>query len=353
MFTQITADDRKTIEDYLAIKVKKIEIAKRLNKDYSTVCREIKRGTLFLIEEKNTYREYPVYKADYAQLIHETNASRKGRKSIIKENPELAAQIEAKILEGYTPEVALYLLKKEQKTKALNICFKTIYNAIDRKEFDQITVKNLPYKKPQKPKKEPKAKEHKDPNRRSIEERPAYVLNRLSFGHWEMDCVLSGQCTNSKAALLVLTERQTRFSFVWKMAAKTQVCVKNCLDTLEYKLKNTFNLIFRTITMDNGTEFINQELIENSALNENKKRTTAFYCHPYSACERGTNENYNRFIRRFIPKGSNIAKIPVQTISEITHFINNYPRKTFNFESSIYCLKKSCPILADLVINGN
>ena len=65
-----------------------------------------------------------------------------------------------------------------------------------------------------------------------------------------------------------------------------------------------------------------------------RKGPTCYYAHPYRSWERGSNENANRLIRRFIPKGTNIAFYSDQPIKEIEQWINNYPRKLFNYETA-------------------
>ncbi len=82
---------------------------------------------------------------------------------------------------------------------------------------------------------------------------------------------------------------------------------------------------FKTITCDNGCENLDYEGIERSVLTKGN-RTRAYYAHPYSAWERGLNENANKLIRRFIPKGADIAKFSHERINMIEHRINNYPR---------------------------
>ena len=87
-------------------------------------------------------------------------------------------------------------------------------------------------------------------------------------------------------------------------ADKTAASVVQALDSLEQEYGRAFPHIFQTITCDNGTEFSDHEGIERSATGEGQ-RTKLYYCHPYSAYERGTNENTNKLIRRFVPKGTN------------------------------------------------
>lgn len=341
MGKHFTEDERRKIQNYLEIKMSKAQIARELHKSYSAVCREIKRGTVKQALKGN-YKDIYVYKWDYAQIVHLEACSNRGPVSILSEPSNFKSDLICMIKTGYSPETALLLLKQ---TYDVTICYKTVYNAIDRGDLEGLRLSDLPYKKPQKKKKEKETVKEVCAGRRSIDERPLEILDRLDFGHWEMDCVVSGQCTPSKAALLVLTERKTRFSFVFKMPDKTQASVKACLDKLEQAYKEHFKNIFKTVTMDNGTEFINQQTIETSVLNPEETRLIAYYCHPYSAFERGSNENYNRFIRRFIEKGADIAKLSESFIQHVMDFINSYPRKMFNFQSSSSYLKNELSIL--------
>jgi IS30 family transposase len=99
------------------------------------------------------------------------------------------------------------------------------------------------------------------------------------------------------------------------------------LDKLERALGSRhFREIFKTITCDNGGEFMDAPGIEQSCLTR-KKRTVVYYAHPYCACERGSNENANGIIRRFIPKGAAIGEISKQRIKQIQVWMNNYPRR--------------------------
>jgi IS30 family transposase len=112
------------------------------------------------------------------------------------------------------------------------------------------------------------------------------------------------------------------------MRGRTQEAVKKALDKIERRLgARCFREAFKSITSDNGGEFLNQEWIEKSCINTKKKRTTLYYCHPYSAWERGSNENANKLIRRFIPKGADIADYSEAAIARIERYMNNYPRK--------------------------
>lgn len=87
------------------------------------------------------------------------------------------------------------------------------------------------------------------------------------------------------------------------------------------------------MTVDNGSEFLDYQGIEKSAKRKGKKRTKVFYAHPFSSLERGTNENTNKLIRCFLPKGSSIDDIPVSMIKNIEQWLNNYPRRILGYRT--------------------
>ena len=131
--------------------------------------------------------------------------------------------------------------------------------------------------------------------------------------------------------MLVLTERKTRNEIIFKLPDHTDEAVVAALDRLERKWgADMFKRVFKTITVDNGSEFADCPGIERSILAEGS-RTKCYYCHPYSSYERGSNENLNKMIRRWLPKGTNFDEIGAEVIQTITNWLNNYPRKILGF----------------------
>ena len=167
----------------------------------------------------------------------------------------------------------------------------------------------------------------------SIEKRPLEVETREEFGHWEMDTV-KGKRGVTKSCLLVLSERKTRMELIFKIANQGAAAVVEALDSLERKWGEQFPIMFKTITVDNGVEFSDTEGIERSVFDNQKKRTSLFYCHAYSSWERGTNENINKMIRRHIPKGVDFDDKTDDDIIYVENWINSYPRRLFRFQTS-------------------
>lgn len=308
------------------------DIATLLGRDRRTIERELVRGTVEQVDSE--WRTHRVYCADVGQRVAEERQVNKGRPLKIGKDHALAAYLEVKIgREKYSPEAALQALKRTGKGQYTSLCFKTVYNYIDQGLFLNLSNKDLPVKK------DAKKRAYRPVRRvalnnlsgRSIQDRPTHVEAREDYGHWEMDCVVG----KGRACLLVLTERSCRRELIFKLREKTQAQVVRCIDHLERKHGKRFSQLFQSITMDNGSEFLDMQSLERSCLRKGKKRTTCYYAHPYCAWERGSNEVNNRLIRRFIPKGTDIAKISRREVARIEHWMNHYPRRQFGFRSAM------------------
>ena len=153
-----------------------------------------------------------------------------------------------------------------------------------------------------------------------------------------MDCV-EGPKEGSQKTLLVLTERKTRWEILILMARKTMECVVAALDKLEERCGEAFKQIFKTITVDNGSEFSDFMGIARSALNPEEARTQVFFCHAYCSWERGSNENQNTMVRRRYPKGFDFDNTTEEEIKELERWINKYPRGIFKYKSAAKMFK--------------
>jgi len=329
---QLTEKDRYKIETLLQERLTAKEIAVRLCRDRRTIEREISRGSV--VQRDSELRDKIVYMADVGERIHNENASKKGRGLKIGHDHKLAQYLEQKIgKERWSPDAAIGAIKAQGLKFAVSLCTKTVYNMIDRGDFLNLTNKDLPVKRNVKKRgyKPVRKVALNNIKGRSIEERPPEVEGRTEYGHWEMDSVVG----IGKSCLLVLTERKHREELIIKLPAKTQACVISALDTLERRYKHKFSTIFKSITMDNGSEFLGTQGLETSILKPNIKRTVCYYAHPYSAWERGSNENQNKLIRRFIPKGSNIDNFSKRDILRIQNWMNNYPRRILGYKTPL------------------
>lgn len=344
LFKHLSQNDRIKMETMLNSGHKVVEVAEYLHVHRSTIYREIKRGEY--THRNSDYTEETRYSSDLGQKNHDWNAQGKGRNIKIGNDRPLAEYIEGKIIEDkYSPEAALAAAAESGIEFTTSISVRTLYRYIDKGIFLKLTNKDLPVKgKRKKHNKRVKVQKRASAGE-SIENRPDEVKDREIFGHWEMDTV-KGKQGVTKSCMLVLTERKTRDEIIVKLPDQKAASVVEAIDRLERKWGDMFTKVFRSITVDNGVEFSDYEGLERSVLHEGEKRTFAFYCHPYSSWERGSNENNNRLIRRHIPKGEDFDEKQDRDIEYIENWINNYPRGIFGFKTSAQLFEEKIRKLA-------
>ncbi len=327
-----TEYERYQLEGYYnKLHMKPKEISLLMGKHINTIYNELKRGRVKQVD--SNLKEYYSYCADFAQKSYEYNSTAKGRQLKISNDYAFAEFIEKKIKnEKYSFYAVLEASKGKFKT---SVCLRTLYNYY-YKQVLNIKPFDMPYNRR-------KRKSYKLPKRiyqfgkRLIDERPKSVFNRDTFGHWEIDTVVSGRGCNQ--SLMVLTERKTRFELIYRMKNKTCAEIWHKLEDISLKLGNSFNDIFKSITCDNGVEFSTNYKFADKQV---KKfvQTNLYYCHPYRSNERGSNEKQNSLIRRFIPKGAHISTYTDEYIRHIQDWINSYPRKMFGGLSSNDMIKE-------------
>ena len=344
LFKHLSQNDRIKMETMLNSGHKVVEVAEYLHVHRSTIYREIKRGEY--THRNSDYTEETRYSSDLGQKNHDWNAQGKGRNIKIGNDRPLAEYIEGKIIEDkYSPEAALAAAAESGIEFTTSISVRTLYRYIDKGIFLKLTNKDLPVKGKRKKHNKRVRVQKRASAGESIENRPDEVKDREIFGHWEMDTV-KGKQGVTKSCMLVLTERKTRDEIIVKLPDQKAASVVEAIDRLERKWGDMFTKVFRSITVDNGVEFSDYEGLERSVLHEGEKRTFAFYCHPYSSWERGSNENNNRLIRRHIPKGEDFDEKQDRDIEYIENWINNYPRGIFDFKTSAQLFEEEIRKLA-------
>lgn len=312
-------------------------IAEELGYTFQSIYRELQRG--YYMHRNSDWTETRRYSADKAQYRADVNATAKGAPVKLGNDHKFAKFVEDMVLAGYSPSAILDYIRENGLQFKTKICRVTLYSYIDKGLFLRVTNKNLLRKGKRKHRHQKVKPIKKLPNvDHSIEKRPKEIAKRTTFGHWELDSVIGTQ--KKGETLLVMTERLTRMEIIFKSASKTAAGTVTMLNRLERKLgSRRFKQVFKTITCDNGTEFSNTVGMEYSPYT-GKQRTAVYYCHPFCSSERGSNENQNAFIRRFVPKGTCIKSYSDQQIKNVQDFINNYPRRLFDGENSLKRFKK-------------
>jgi len=327
-------EERKTISRMLREGANKGEIARALYRDKSTIKREIKRGSVVQrkrdpYEGKDPNRpehiEYTAYFADVGQRVYEQHRDNCGRKNKVVVCADLVSFVESKILgaEKWSPDAAIGYAKANNLFPGREFSTKTFYNWVDD---GLLKVKNIDLllkvrRRPKRPRKERKRVLGK-----SIDERSAIVETREEFGHWEGDGIVG---KGQKGQLISLVERKIGVGLLFNAGDRKSSRIVDTMDRLELQYGSHFSEIFKTVTFDNGSEFAD------SAAMERDGRTEVYYAHPYSSFERGTNENWNGIVRRFIPKGSSFDSLTDQDLMRINHYINTLPRKRFGYKTPL------------------
>lgn len=329
--SDITYEERCKIEFMVKKKYTMNEMAEELGRNKSVISREIKRHS----EEKWNYKTgicKKVYSAAVAQGKYEYSKKKAGRKS--KLSKRLKQFIEDKILiEKWSPEEVAGYIKVNNIKFEIQPSYQLIYYWIEKKKL-KIRAIDLVHKAKLGKKEKKKEKEEKMPKHeeKSIHKRPKEIDENKEFGHWELDCV-EGNKGKAKTYMTLL-ERLTKKYIVVEMEGHTNECVKQAIDRLEEKYGKKFRKIFKSMTTDNGHEFLNYDRIEISKFNEEERRTVVYYADPYSSWQKGMNENCNGILRRFIPKGTDLNKVSKNRLENILEKINGKPRKILGFVSA-------------------
>lgn len=312
VFNHLTNDDRLRIEIWLKEDYSQIEIAKKLGVNRSTISREVKnRGTP------------SGYHAKIAQVDYQHKRLKCHPKNKIEETP-IGSQVIAKIRAGWSPETISGRLEREIKHGLRSekdfVTKETIYQFIYNSDFGR-EEKLYQYlrrgKKHRTRKFGRKSKKQVIPNRVFINERPSEIETRQSIGHWEGDTIHYAH----KQGINSLVERKTRFALLTKLERRTAEETKQAV---------TSQLIYhhcQSLTVDNGSENSQHEEITKQL------NMPVYFCHPYHSWEKGSNENFNGLVRRYLPKGSSLMEVTQEDLNDIANELNSRPRKILSYQT--------------------
>ena len=300
-------------------------IARELGFCRQTIYNELKRGSYI---HTCPWWDEERYSAEKAQALHDRAQQAKGRQLKIGHDYAFANFLEQKILgDRYSPAAALAAARAAGFSTS--ICVTTLYSYIDTGVFLALTSSDLWEKPNRKTRKKAGTRKLAHPSLPSIEQRPEYINQRQERGHWEMDLVV-GPTEGSSAVLLTLTERVTREEIILKLPNRKAATVRRAINGLERRMPD-FRQRFKSISTDNGSEFMEYERLIRSVYGG--RRFDVWYCHSYAAWEKGTNENQNRMIRRFFPKGTDFSTVTKKQIAAIQDWMNGYPRKILGWKA--------------------
>lgn len=300
-YHHFTPIERGKIEELNKLGMKSRQIGLRIGRHHSSIARELSR--LSLSDE---------YDAQAAQKDYE--AKRKNSKPTGKWSKELETLIADKLEHTWSPEQIANTVAKGK------ISFKTIYNWLYQGKLADNTVQVL------------RRKGSKRTCRNlafysrgvSIRKRPKEVYSRETFGHWELDTVVSGK--EKGGCLATFIERKSRLYTAIKMPNRTAASMEKAIKYLRYQLPLN---AFKTATTDRGCEFACFQKIKKDL------NLTLYFADPYCPHQRGSNEYSNGLLREFYPKGTDLAIIPQKELTHNLFLINSRPRKCLYWKSPI------------------
>lgn len=334
-YTHLDKTERKNIERWLNEGKSLAKISRLLDRHRSTIYREIKRGTTTQIKNINGYQqEVQVYLADTGQAIYDKNRERSQSRGLKRFSQKFWKALEQanrnRLFSGKNRKynIKSFTIVYQRKNPLENVpTYKTVYNYIHRGNFF-IKPIDLPVMVTLKPRKNKNSKPkgtNKKKLGRSISDRPEAVLNRESIGHWEADLV-EGKKGKDEPVVLTLVERFSRYGISKKLRNAKSDTVQEAL----IKITTGNPKAFKSLTFDNGSEFSQAALLEDISSHELK----VYFCHAYSAWERGSNENFNKLLREFIPKGTSLHDFTNEEVTEAAEIINQRIREVNDYQSA-------------------
>jgi transposase, IS30 family len=307
-YTHIDESERRRIERAREPGKGVRAIARMIGRSPGSICEELRRNSV---------------KKKYSRQKAEAKANLRRKKSKLQcmkvaMDPELKKFVTENIENDQSPEGIAGRLK-EVETHMQYASMKAIYTFVHSVHGRPIE-KHL-YSKAVKKRGGPKRGERKCKldGRIMIDKRPQRVENRKQFGHFEGDFIESGR--DGTGSLLVLVERKTRYPFLVYTENKTTAHI-NAL------IAKTFHGVpIKSLTLDNDLSFQKHE--ELSELVD----AIVFFCHPYRSSEKGTVENRNRVVRRYVPKKTNLSLIPVERFKEIETILRTRYMNVLDFKT--------------------
>lgn len=325
-YKQLSIEEREKIQEMLWEKTSIRSIARAINRNPSSVLREIQRNKP---PERNRYTPR------IAQERALRYKKRRGREERLK-NSAIRNYVITHLKKRWSPE---QIAKRIRFDLGETISHETIYQYI----YAQIHQDGWGYLKPGHEdlrmylRRRRKRRIHKGLRMSqripsfegiSIDLRPTVVEKRIRLGDWESDTMES---INRRPGINTCVERKTGLVLITKLADKKSEAT---LKAIANRMAFIPNDAKHTITFDNGPE--------NSSWKELERMTgmKTFFCHQYHSWERGTNENTNGLIRDYFPKKTDFTTINEQQLVYVENELNSRPRKRLNWLTPLEVFSK-------------
>lgn len=314
---RLTLNERIVIQTLLEQNKTKSYIAKHLNRNRSTITREV-----------NNWVKKPTdkYNADDADFFAKQEYLNKRNKDKINTYKSLRTFVYRGLLSGFSPEQISGRIKLNYPNNPMmSISHEAIYQHIYKHRQSRLgkkLIKLLPYHHSKRRYKRKGGKNKiRIKDQVNISQRPKHVELRQEVGHWEGDLIIG---LGQKSAIGTIVERKTRYTFIIKLEnRKSQTVTQQFAKYLTTLPK----YILKSMTYDNGMEMANHKWLSNNT------GMQIFFANPFSSFERGTNENTNGLIRRFFPKKTDFNTITIEQLNHAQNALNNRPRKVLGYKT--------------------
>lgn len=297
-YTHLTISERVKIETYLAFGYSIRAIVQHLHRSPSTISRELRRHPNCSVEE--------------AQVRYQANKVHCSAKS--KLTTVLKEALQEKLYETWSPEQIVGRLY------AGKLSFKSIYRWI-YKDLLAVPVTVLRQKGKRQNPRETRGRFNVGT---PISERPANVRKRETFGHWELDTVVSGR-GQTKGFVATFIERKTRWYVEILLPDRSAASMESAVKQLYKQLPLS---AFQTATTDRGKEFSCYHTLEQEL------NIRVYFADAYASWQRGSNENSNGLLREFFPKKTNFDHVTPSEMTQALQLINNRPRKCLGWKTA-------------------
>ena len=303
-YTQLTREQRYQIYALMKAGHNQSQIAAIVGCHKSTIFRELRRNC-------GEHGYYP----NQAQLL---TRRRQGHSHGPRIPAQTWQQVELLLGQQWSPEQITGRLKlKRQQTVSPERIYLYIY--ADKRRGGSLHC-HLRSQKKQRKRYGGYIRRGQIPNRTSIEQRPPIVASRRRYGDWEADTIIGAR---HKGGILSVVERKSKLTRLRRLATKAAAEMKDQTIALLAPLAARVH----TITVDNGKEFCEHELIASGL------QARIYFAHPYASWERGLNENTNGLVRQYFPKKYEFSRITDQDLQQVEDLLNNRPRKTLGYRT--------------------
>jgi len=311
----LTLSEREEISRGIVCGLSLRTIARQLDRAPSTISREINRN--------GGLKRYRANQADKATW----DRAHRPKPCKLAENPQLRHIIAGKLKRHWSPEqIAGWLKKAYAGNEKLQVSHETIYRSLFIQARGVLKRELLQYLRSKQVMRYPQKTSKKGQglgqitDAVSIRERPASVEDRAVPGHWEGDLI----CGSNNSFIATLVERHTRYVMLAKVSGKETEAVINALIKQARKLPNE---LYKSLTWDRGKEMADHQRF---TLDTNIQ---VYFCDPKSPWQKGSNENTNRLLRQYFPKGTNLSVHSQAKLNAVARQLNERPRKTLDFDT--------------------